>query len=530
MATPTDRENQNDQSRRESGQQGQSLDPTNNHNHQEQQPTPPLPSGANYPAQPMHQGYPPAYPPPPGYGQAPPGYPPPPGPYPYYQNGYNQQPYPYAQPPPAAYYNNGNYNPHYQDQYVYQNNGAGFIRGVLLAMIFLITLTILSTLITYIVLHPEIPSFQVENFSVSNFNVSSPRFISNWEANLTVVNSNTKLKVDLGSIHSYIFYKGNELASSIMNSESLDKMQNVTVATSLTSNIADEAVIGDLSKDRAGGKVIVSLRMSAYSTFTSGTWWTKHSFMRVFCEDMTIVLAPGASTGGLAPDTNKECLQSYPPPPQHSVYPPQYNNYNPNPYTYPNPNPNPNPRRRLLMMLIISFILILGLISFITWLVFKPRVPIFRIDSATVTGLNTTQTGLTGTWNFTMLIRNPNTKLTVSYDDIEALVTFDRERFGLTRLPPFVQRKKEEMTTSFQLGVMNEYSDGKVLRRIDERKGSGSVYFGVRMAGWTRFRSGIWRMRRHTLNVYCDPIEFNFSGNNGTGVFSGPAKDCYVTM
>jgi hypothetical protein len=211
--------------------------------------------------------------------------------------------------------------------------------------------------------------------------------------------------------------------------------------------------------------------------------------------------------------------QSYPPPQQPAYL---YNNYR--------PNPRPTALRRLLIAAI-GAVVIVGVIFFIFWLVLKPRVPIFRVDSATVSGLNATQSGLNGTWAFSLFIRNPNTKLTVAYGELEAAVTFDdRERYGLTRLAPFEQGKGQERTVNFQLGAWNEYADDKTVKKINEKRQLGSAYFGVRLMGWVRFRSGVWSMRQHLLSVYCDPIEFKFNSNNGTGVFQGPSKMCDVSM
>lgn len=285
MASPSQ-----DQTKKESG--GQSSD---------------TPSPAGHP--PQATGYPPAmgYPPPMGYQHGQPGYPPPyPGGYPN-PNGYNQ--YPYTQPPPAAYYNSQAY----QGQPQYKSSG--FARGMIAALIFIVVFTCMTSIIVWLVLRPEIPGFHVDTFSVSNFNVSSPRFMANWEASLTVVNPNTKLKVYVERIQSFIYYQDDDfLASSYVDPLILETKGKAMIRAGLTTNSSDTPmvplwVVEDLRKDRGKGMVTFNLRMAVWSTFKSGSWWTRHVGMRVFCEDLQVSFVGDTGNAALAPATKgKDCI------------------------------------------------------------------------------------------------------------------------------------------------------------------------------------------------------------------------------
>ncbi|GAV57323.1 LEA_2 domain-containing protein [Cephalotus follicularis] len=242
---------------------------------------------------PVVTGYPPVmgYPPPyQGYGHA---------------NGYNQ--YPHTQPPPAAYDHNVSA---YQAQP--PRGSSGFARGILVALSLLVVFACLSSIVTWIVLRPEIPIFHVDAFSVSGFNASTPRFVANWEANLTVDNPNTRLKVYVQQIQSFIYFDDDEiLASSLLDPFSMDTKGKATIFAKTKTDGSGQALVEDLSKARDKGTMSFSLRFVVLSTFKSSgssSWWIKHVSMRVYCEDLEVAFVGATGNGALAPGKAKDCL------------------------------------------------------------------------------------------------------------------------------------------------------------------------------------------------------------------------------
>lgn len=220
-----------------------------NNNHQSTDPAPPPPPSSeppnNYSSGP--HGYPQTmgYPPQMMYPNAPySGYPPPPP----HHHPYNQ--YPYTQPPPANYYYHGYASPP-------PDPCSGFLRGVIAAMIFLIVFSILSSLITWAVLRPEIPVFRVDNMSVSNFSTSAVPFTATWDTNLTVENPNQKLRLYFDKIMGTMFH-GEEhwLASSWLNPMFMDIQTKATMHAVIAANGSAENpvpiwVAQEMSKERA---------------------------------------------------------------------------------------------------------------------------------------------------------------------------------------------------------------------------------------------------------------------------------------
>ncbi|EXC21224.1 hypothetical protein L484_002234 [Morus notabilis] len=243
--------------------------------------------------------------PPIGYGtpNTPIGYPPPYQPYPPNRHyAYN----PYTQPPPPHYY--------YANQnYTYSTataggggagSGSAFVRGFLAMIITLITITCVVSIITWLVLRPEIPVFHVDKFAVSGLNISGPEFSAKWDASVTVENPNHKLKIYLEQVQGFVYYKENFLSSSPVDPMLLETRSRNSIAMKLATNNTEQHLVGrwveeDIAKERSGGAVSFNLRMLVLATFKSGAWWTRHASMKVFCEDLKVNFVGGEISGVL---------------------------------------------------------------------------------------------------------------------------------------------------------------------------------------------------------------------------------------
>ncbi|KAB2607932.1 protein YLS9-like [Pyrus ussuriensis x Pyrus communis] len=224
----------------------------------------------------------------------------------------------------------------------------------------------------------------------------------------------------------------------------------------------------------------------------------------------------------------------YAAPPPH----PNRNNYHPTapPPPYYNPQPNGPFRRKptVLCRIIIAAVAlfaVMSIISFISWLVLRPQLPEFRVESASVSPLNATSSELTATWDFTLLAANPNHKLTIFYDRLTASPVYGRVPLTTAAVPPFVSAKRNQTRVNFKLATVGEYVGDNVARGIADGKDRGSVRFGVWVAAWVRFKSGVFQSRSRLLQVYCNRVEFTgFARNNGTGTLTGQSSPCEVEL
>eukprot|EP00262_Sarcandra_glabra_P012713 TRINITY_DN3333_c0_g1_i1.p1 TRINITY_DN3333_c0_g1~~TRINITY_DN3333_c0_g1_i1.p1 ORF type:complete len:248 (+),score=-9.61 TRINITY_DN3333_c0_g1_i1:137-880(+) len=213
----------------------------------------------------------------------------------------------------------------------------------------------------------------------------------------------------------------------------------------------------------------------------------------------------------------------YPAPPPAPYYQtPHYPPY------YAQPSPYSNFLRRLIFAAIVVFLLI-GTVTFILWLVLRPHVPEFSIKSASVSSFNLSSSELAANWNIEISAVNPNKKLGISYDNVDASVLYGSDALARTMLPPFYQGKMNATTVTARLAVVSSYVQDEQARRLVSERNTGSVGFNVRLRSWVRFRSGAWRTRRHPMTVYCKNVKIGIS-TAGNGTLVGITKGCQVDM
>ncbi|KAL9228618.1 hypothetical protein vseg_004174 [Gypsophila vaccaria] len=219
-----------------------------------------------------------------------------------------------------------------------------------------------------------------------------------------------------------------------------------------------------------------------------------------------------------------------PPPPQQqqpsSYY---YPNYNQQQYYHAPPPPAPHAVffRRFMSALIATFIII-GVILFIVWLVLRPRVPVFTVDSLTLASLNLTapSSEISATWTVHLSVSNPNTKLHVYYDKIIARIFYKSSFITQNQLPPFDQPTKNLTAVTAQLVASSAYVAPDVVKDFNGDRGRGSVKFDVQMIALVRFKSGGWRARTRYLRVLCDDLPVAVTSNGSNGTLTGGSKRC----
>nr|XP_027125237.1 NDR1/HIN1-like protein 10 [Coffea arabica] len=242
-------------------------------------------------------------------------------------------------------------------------------------------------------------------------------------------------------------------------------------------------------------------------------------------------------TGYPAPATN-----GHPPPPSNTSYPyaapPPAAYYNQQYYTgpaYHQPDPDAIRRAtflRRLFAFIIAGVIILGTILFIIWLVLRPRLPEFRVDSLSVSNFNlSSSTLVSADFDVKITARNPNGKITLFYDNVEAAVYFKNFQLSQTTLPPFSQGKKNETSFTAELAAVKAYLDGDIANGINGERGkNGNVVLNVRMLMEVRFKAGAWKARRRYLKAFCGDLSVGISANASNGTLTGGPRQCRVGL
>ncbi|ERN16142.1 NDR1/HIN1-like protein 10 [Amborella trichopoda] len=226
---------------------------------------------------------------------------------------------------------------------------------------------------------------------------------------------------------------------------------------------------------------------------------------------------------GATPSGNPSSANSYPAPPPYYA----------NPYYQPPPPPPPQPYYnsatygssliRRAFAIAIAVIIIFGLVSLIFWLVLRPKVPEYTVQSASISQFNLSDSKLTANWNVTLNSFNGNKKMGIYYDEIRVSLYYGSELLSQTGLPPFYQETKNSTVLIARFASDGDFVGDEVGKKMSAQKGNGNVEFNVRLAAWVRFNTGGWRTRRHVLIVLCDHVNIGF--NSSSSVVGNLTRD-----
>ncbi|XP_010912375.1 NDR1/HIN1-like protein 10 [Elaeis guineensis] len=245
---------------------------------------------------------------------------------------------------------------------------------------------------------------------------------------------------------------------------------------------------------------------------------------------------PPPSSGAAYPTAGT--AYPYPAPPPHAA--PYYPSHYPNGAAPPPPPfgarilPHTRFLRRLLAIAV-AFFLLMGLATLIIWLVLRPRLPAFAVSSASVSAFNFSapQQLLSSDFDISLSVQNPNHKMGIYYDSVEAAVLYGSDNIADTSLPPFYQAKGNATTVRAHLVAAAEYVEDDVAKGIaaDRGRNDGVVNFHVSVWAWVRFNAGAWRTRRHLMRVYCEDVSIGFKNGTATvGSLVGSPKRCEVDL
>ncbi|CAA0825252.1 Late embryogenesis abundant (LEA) hydroxyproline-rich glycoprotein family [Striga hermonthica] len=224
------------------------------------------------------------------------------------------------------------------------------------------------------------------------------------------------------------------------------------------------------------------------------------------------------------------------PPPSGTAYPYAAAAPPPNPYYgYPN-NPYHHPRRstfsRRFLAFTIGLIVVLGAVTLIIWLVLRPQVPQFRVDSVTLSNLTVSDNSLVSfTSQVRLTARNPNRRLTLAYDRLDAAVYYRSWSLADTVLPPFSLGTKSETQLTANFSSVGNFVERVAADGMNRERGSrGSIGLNLRVLSRVRFRTNAWRTRVRLLQVFCGDLEVGVPSNGRQGTLTGGPRRCRVVV
>lgn len=160
----------------------------------------------------------------------------------------------------------------------------------------------------------------------------------------------------------------------------------------------------------------------------------------------------------------------------------------------------------LICKLIVTAVVIVGLACLIFWLIFRPSKVKFHVADASLTQFNLTANN-TLHYNLAVniTVRNPNKKIGIYYDRIEARALFEDARFGSQFLTNFYQgHKNTTVLHALFEGQQLVVLDSDEVSKFNAQKTSGLFDIDVKLYLRIRFKLGPFKTGRFKPKVKCD--------------------------
>ncbi|KAE8657759.1 Response regulator, putative isoform 1 [Hibiscus syriacus] len=176
----------------------------------------------------------------------------------------------------------------------------------------------------------------------------------------------------------------------------------------------------------------------------------------------------------------------------------------------PKPNP-PTPvrggaARRSFCLCVFIFLLLAGAAVLTVWFIYHPRKPRFIIVGAAVYELNaTSQPFISTSMQFTIVMRNPNKRVSIFYNNLQAYVSYRNQQITPTiDLPPLHHKTKSTVSLSPVLGSGMVLASGEVVNGLMIDETYGVVALKVVLLGKLRWKAGAIRTLKYGFYVRCD--------------------------
>ncbi|KAI6696745.1 hypothetical protein NL676_016864 [Syzygium grande] len=169
--------------------------------------------------------------------------------------------------------------------------------------------------------------------------------------------------------------------------------------------------------------------------------------------------------------------------------------------------PSENACRSVLAAVTILLLLV-GVTALIVYLIYRPERPQFSVVGAAVYDLNATSPPvISTTMQFTLLIRNPNRRVSIYYDRLSAFVSYRNQAITPpASLPSLFHETRSTVELSPVLGGAAVPVAPEVGNGLEVDEAYGVVGLRVMVLGRLRYKAGAIRTGHYGFYVRCDVL------------------------
>ncbi|KVI08342.1 NDR1/HIN1-like protein 3 [Cynara cardunculus var. scolymus] len=174
----------------------------------------------------------------------------------------------------------------------------------------------------------------------------------------------------------------------------------------------------------------------------------------------------------------------------------------------------------LVFQILITILVLLGIAVLVFWLIFRPNAPKFHVNDAVLTQFNLSPDNNTLYYNLAvnMTFRNPNRRIGIYYDKIQANAEYHDRRFATRDLETFYlgHKKEKDVGTVFSGSQVVVLGDDR--SRYDSERSDGVYYIDLKLRLRIRLKVG-WAKPKFKPRFECDLRIPMGSGGRAQGGF-----------
>lgn len=161
---------------------------------------------------------------------------------------------------------------------------------------------------------------------------------------------------------------------------------------------------------------------------------------------------------------------------------------------------------RLIAIVLLALIVLVGLAVLITWLVIRPRRLVYTVEDGSIHNFNVANNHLNASFDFVVRSYNPNSRVSVYYDAIEASVKYEDQTVAYSVVDPFFQPHRNVTRLEVKLTAQNVALMGSASQDLTHEKSAGEIEFDVFLKAKIRFKVGSLKSKHRTLRIWCSPV------------------------
>lgn len=177
-----------------------------------------------------------------------------------------------------------------------------------------------------------------------------------------------------------------------------------------------------------------------------------------------------------------------------------------------------------ICQILCTILVIAAIVIVVLWFIFRPNIVKFYASDASLTEFDLSNNTLRYNLEVNLTIRNPNRRIGIYYDQIEARAFYRGQRFATVQLTPFYQGHKNTSDLTAEFKGQNVVMLGtKELSEYRDDKNSGRFAIDLKLYLRTRFKFAFMKLIRLKPKIGCDlkiPLSSNGTAASGNYEFT----------